>query len=429
MARLIRPLRKTLHSISSTSSSSSSSSKTMPLLQFLLNPQRSLQFRRAYISEMRKSALDGNLQRLLRNEIQYELEASPPDQPVTKFDSFTIDNRPGEQWVSLKRKFEDEDIKIEATMFDGVVTSSETGAPVVAKDDVEFHISTIVNIPEEGSGHLVEVVCSAWPEEIEIDSVSIRKQENVPAKPYPGPVFKIGWFGALNHFKLAKMGRPFSSSPTTTSSTNKGGGVREKTESNLTKYDESYRQLDNLDFMTAAKILFTEPPKKKKFGYFLLDFHLVQLFFVLMPSLAVYLVAQYARYEIRRMEQELEQKKKKEDEKKAKELELKAIEEKETGNPELREVKTRLDKLEESLKKIVVESKQPSSSEGLKNNERDDERKDTAETEASSGKSTSESSTSIDTEKEPRGGHNLQEQKSDSGKGKVGEPSEVSNPR
>ncbi|KAF4353758.1 hypothetical protein F8388_024327 [Cannabis sativa] len=422
MARLIRPLRKTLHSISSTSSSSSS--KTMPLLQFLLNPQLSLQSRRAYISEMRKSAFDGNLQRLLRNEIQYELEASPPDQPVTKFDSFR------EQWVSLKRKFEDEDIKIEATMFDGVVTSSKTGAPVVGKDDVEFHISTIVNITEEGSGHLVEVVCSAWPEEIEIDSVSIRKQENLPAKPYPGPVFKIGWFGALNQFKLAKMGRPFSSNPTTTSSTNKGGGVGEKTESNLTKYDESYRQLDNLDFMTAAKILFTEPPKKKKFG---LDFHLVQLFFVLMPSLAVYLVAQYARYEIRRMEQELEQKKKKEDEKKAKELELKAIEEKETGNPELREVKTRLDKLEESLKKIVVESKQPSSSEGLKNNERDDERKDTAETEASSGKSTSESSTSIDTEKEPRGGHNLQEQKSDSGKGKgkgkVGEPSEVSNPR
>ncbi|CBI36476.3 unnamed protein product, partial [Vitis vinifera] len=29
---------------------------------------------------------------------------------------------------------------------------------------------------------------------------------------------------------------------------------------------EAYRQLDKLDFMTAAKILFTTPPKKKKFG-------------------------------------------------------------------------------------------------------------------------------------------------------------------
>lgn len=32
---------------------------------------------------------------------------------------------------------------------------------------------------------------------------------------------------------------------------------------------EAYRQLDNLDFSTAAKILFTDPPKKKKFGYLL----------------------------------------------------------------------------------------------------------------------------------------------------------------
>ncbi|XP_062086903.1 uncharacterized protein At2g39795, mitochondrial [Humulus lupulus] len=195
MARLIRPLRKTLYSISP--SSSGSSSKTLALLQLhqqphisLLNTHLSPQSPRTYISEMRKSAFDGNLLRLLRNEIQYEVEASPPDQPVTKFDSFTIDNRPGEQWVSLKRKLEDEDIKIEATMFDGVVTSSKSGAPVVGKDDVEFHISMIVNISKEGSGHMVEIMCSAWTEEIEIGSVSIRKQENVPAKPYPGPVFK-----------------------------------------------------------------------------------------------------------------------------------------------------------------------------------------------------------------------------------------------
>lgn len=62
---------------------------------------------------------------------------------------------------------------------------------------------------------------------------------------------------------------------------------------------EAYRQLENLNFKSATKILFTTPPKRKKFG---LDFHLVQLFFACLPSLAVYLVAQYARSEIRRME-------------------------------------------------------------------------------------------------------------------------------
>lgn len=31
--------------------------------------------------------------------------------------------------------------------------------------------------------------------------------------------------------------------------------------------DERYRQLENLDMVTAAKILFSDPPKKRKFGY------------------------------------------------------------------------------------------------------------------------------------------------------------------
>ncbi|KAL8123086.1 hypothetical protein AgCh_011176 [Apium graveolens] len=86
-----------------------------------------------------------------------------------------------------------------------------------------------------------------------------------------------------------------------------------------------------------------------------LDFHLVQLFFVCLPSLAVYLTAQYARYEIRRMEGELEVKKKAEEEAKEKELLLKAAEEQESkSDPELREVKARLGKLEEAIKEIVV---------------------------------------------------------------------------
>lgn len=37
-------------------------------------------FSRSYISDMRKSAFEGNILRLLRNEIQYELERSPPVQ-------------------------------------------------------------------------------------------------------------------------------------------------------------------------------------------------------------------------------------------------------------------------------------------------------------------------------------------------------------
>lgn len=39
-----------------------------------------------------------------------------------------------------------------------------------------------------------------------------------------------------------------------------------ETESSVSRYAETYKKLDKLDFVTAAKILFTEPPKKNKFG-------------------------------------------------------------------------------------------------------------------------------------------------------------------
>ncbi|GLU21990.1 hypothetical protein SLE2022_380930 [Rubroshorea leprosula] len=167
-----------------------------------------------------------------------------------------------------------------------------------------------------------------------------------------------------------------------------------KAESNVSTYDESYRQLDNLNFMTAAKMLFTDPPKKKKFG---LDFHLVQLFFACLPSLAVYLVAQYARYEIRRMEAELEQKKKQEEEEKAKEAEQSATEEKEAdSNPELSEVKVRLEKLEEAVKEIVVESRKEAAGNVTKNQQHGNESKRLAIGEPSDSKSKSEPSRSLE---------------------------------
>lgn len=126
---------------------------------------------------------------------------------------------------------------------------------------------------------------------------------------------------------------------------------------------EAYRDLDKLDFMKAAKILFSDSPNKKKFG---LDFHLVQLFFALMPSLAVYLVAQYARHDIKKMEAELEEKRKAEEKEKAKEKEKLAKEEKEQGSDqELVKVMERLEALEETVNEIAVETKkQPSDKKG-----------------------------------------------------------------
>lgn len=159
-----------------------------------------------------------------------------------------------------------------------------------------------------------------------------------------------GWTLISNRLRHSPTRPYITTNKSSTAASNSSGG-----DGSMSKYKETLSQLDKLDFMMAAKILFTTPPKKKKFG---LDFHLVQFFFACMPSLAVYLVAQYARYEIRRMEAELEVKKKGEEEAKAKEDEAKASEEtKENSNPDLFEVKERLGKLEEAVNEIVVESK------------------------------------------------------------------------
>ncbi|KHN38024.1 hypothetical protein glysoja_007066 [Glycine soja] len=159
--------------------------------------------------------------------------------------------------------------------------------------------------------------------------------------------------------------------------------------------------------LIAAKILFRDPPKKRKFGYpfsFPLtrfDFHLVQFFFACLPSVAVYLVAQYARYEMRKMEvdacdhripvhnlsiqfralsKEVEQKRKLKEEEEAKEkekeMELNPPEEKEEkSDPQLAQVKVRLEKLEEAVKEIVVETKKHSGSNLGENQATDDEKK------------------------------------------------------
>ncbi|CAO2201296.1 unnamed protein product [Urochloa humidicola] len=118
---------------------------------------------------------------------------------------------------------------------------------------------------------------------------------------------------------------------------------------------EAYKQVQNFDWSsgadwkTAANILFTVPPKRKEFG---LDFHLVQLFFVCMPSLAVYLVAKYARREIKRMEAEAEEKRKKDEElEKQKQLEEESA--KENTDSKLSKVLDRLDTLEGVVKEIV----------------------------------------------------------------------------
>ncbi|KAK6915118.1 Mitochondrial glycoprotein [Dillenia turbinata] len=155
-------------------------SRTLPL-----NHNVNVLQSRSYISEMRKSAFQSHILRLLRNEIDYEIELSPPQQPVPVFGPFMVDNRPGHQWVSLYQKFgENEDIKIEVTMFDGSVPISKPGGD----EDEKLHISLIANISKGEHKSTLEFVCSAWPNSLEIQNIYMHGQDWI-LQPY-SPEFK-----------------------------------------------------------------------------------------------------------------------------------------------------------------------------------------------------------------------------------------------
>lgn len=145
----------------------------------------------AHVAEsVTKSPFESNILRILRNEIEYQAEYAPPHQPVKEFKSFIVEERPGEQVVTLKGKFGDnEDIKIEATMFDGF-----EHVPAYGDDssgvNVRLHLSLIVDISKGEGGNELEFVCSAWPDSLDVQKVFMLKRGKMSTRPYLGPDFR-----------------------------------------------------------------------------------------------------------------------------------------------------------------------------------------------------------------------------------------------
>ncbi|KAK9683492.1 hypothetical protein RND81_10G145000 [Saponaria officinalis] len=134
-----------------------------------------------------RSPFDSNIIRILRTEIDYQYDYAPPQQPSPSFNSFSVEERPGEQFVRLQRKFgEKEDIKIEATMFDGCVSVPKPGDDDDG-DNIRLHISLLIDIHKgEGSDGL-GFVCSAWPDSLEIMKVYTLRSNGLPPKAHMGP--------------------------------------------------------------------------------------------------------------------------------------------------------------------------------------------------------------------------------------------------
>eukprot|EP01018_Ginkgo_biloba_P026047 Gb_00756 [translate_table: standard] len=133
-----------------------------------------------------RMGFEGNILRLLEYEIKYEMGSNPPTEIATDGIPFTVEDKPGEIWIVLRRKYGEEDIKVEVTLID-------TESPDQGDDDGEnipCQISLAVTISKgEGTPSMV-IGCSAYPDEIAVDGVAIKEWRPPNQVPYEGPNFR-----------------------------------------------------------------------------------------------------------------------------------------------------------------------------------------------------------------------------------------------
>lgn len=100
-----------------------------------------------------------------------------------------VEDRPGEQLVTLSRSMYNETIKIEATMFDGygVIAPNSRDEDT---DNEQLHISVLVDITKAEGGDTLEFICSAWQERLEIQKLYVFGLNGRSPWPYTGPDFR-----------------------------------------------------------------------------------------------------------------------------------------------------------------------------------------------------------------------------------------------
>lgn len=97
-----------------------------------------------------------------------------------------MDSRPGKQYLQLRKTHnKKEDIKVDATMFDGFISGE-------SDTDVKHHISLVVDIIKGEGNNVLQFICSAWPSTLGIEKVfRYQQQKLVPImNPFMGPDFK-----------------------------------------------------------------------------------------------------------------------------------------------------------------------------------------------------------------------------------------------
>ncbi|XP_058736968.1 uncharacterized protein At2g39795, mitochondrial-like [Vicia villosa] len=140
----------------------------------------------------KKSSADDNLIQVLQSEINCALEDNQATEQVEipiGF-PFEIEDNPGERTIQLKRQYEDEIVTVQVDIPNVTPEENEDdNADDNEKNDTESSIPLVVTV-FKGNGVSLEFGLTAFPDEVSIDSLSIKKPDNSEDElVYEGPEF------------------------------------------------------------------------------------------------------------------------------------------------------------------------------------------------------------------------------------------------
>ncbi|XP_057475119.1 uncharacterized protein At2g39795, mitochondrial-like [Actinidia eriantha] len=145
-----------------------------------------------YSSTSKRPSSDESLLRVIETEIKCAQESEDHDQADDVPDGFPfkIEDNPGQQTISLCREYQGENILVEVHMPDLVTGDNGEDDDV---DDTEksnqSSIPLVVTVSKK-NGPCLEFGVTAFPDEISIDSLSVKDPQNSEDQiPYEGPDF------------------------------------------------------------------------------------------------------------------------------------------------------------------------------------------------------------------------------------------------
>ncbi|XP_073156392.1 uncharacterized protein At2g39795, mitochondrial-like [Henckelia pumila] len=142
-----------------------------------------------------KPSSDESLLRVIQSEIKCAVESHEEEQveEVPQGFPFKIENHHGQQTITLTRQYQGETISVEVHMPD-IITGAEDDADDSNEEGEESasqpSIPLVIQVSKR-SGPCLEFNCTAYPDEIAIDSLSVKDPEAAEDEiiPYEGPDF------------------------------------------------------------------------------------------------------------------------------------------------------------------------------------------------------------------------------------------------